>query len=116
MLAIGASYSIQKNGITELSSPSFEISLNYLFGSHKKGAPVYSFVNAVKEKKPTPATQEAIAARRQQTEAAQKKKAEAQAELKQEQLDQKKFQEEQEKMRAEEAASKKQLAEEATGC
>ena len=82
MLAIGASYSIQKNGINELNSPSFEISLNYLFGSHKKGAPVYSFVNAVKEKKPNPVTQEAIAARSQQAGAAQKKKVEAQAKLK----------------------------------
>jgi type IX secretion system PorP/SprF family membrane protein len=59
MVAIGASYSFQNSGINELNSPSFEITLNYLFGKHKKGAFIYSFVNAGKEKKPihhTPAT------------------------------------------------------------
>lgn len=109
MLAIGASYAIPKRGVDELNSPSFEISLNYLFGAHKKDAPVYSFVNAVKakERKPTPtAPREAVASKRQQEEAAQKKRAEAQA--KQEQIGQKKRLDEQAKIK-QEAAQKKQL-------
>jgi type IX secretion system PorP/SprF family membrane protein len=51
MVAIGASYSLPTGGENELNSPSFEITLNYLFGKHKKGAFVYSFVNAGHEKK-----------------------------------------------------------------
>jgi type IX secretion system PorP/SprF family membrane protein len=58
-LAIGVSYSLKSSGENELNSPTFEISLNYLLGAHKKGAPVYSFVDTHKEKekvkRPTPA-------------------------------------------------------------
>jgi type IX secretion system PorP/SprF family membrane protein len=50
MLAIGASYSLQNSGINQLNSPSYEISLSYLFGKRKKGIYAYSFVNTVKEK------------------------------------------------------------------
>jgi type IX secretion system PorP/SprF family membrane protein len=50
MFAIGASYSLKNTGINELNSPSFEISLGFLFGKHKKGTHAYSFVNTVKEK------------------------------------------------------------------
>src|SRR5690606_8094747 len=49
-LAIGASYSLKNRGIDELNSPGFEVSLTYLFGKQKRGAPVYSFVNAVRPK------------------------------------------------------------------
>ncbi|MEX2233158.1 MAG: PorP/SprF family type IX secretion system membrane protein [Cyclobacteriaceae bacterium] len=92
MLAIGASYSIQKSGVDELNSPSFEVSLNYLFGQRKKGAPVYSFVNAVKvkEKTQTTAVRQALDARRKKAEEEQTKKAEAAAKLKQEQLEKQK--------------------------
>jgi type IX secretion system PorP/SprF family membrane protein len=91
MLAIGGSYSLQKSGADELNSPSFEVSVNYLFGPHRKGAPVYSFVNAVKvkEKAQTGAARQAIATRTQQAEAEQKRKADAEK-LKQEQLEEKK--------------------------
>jgi type IX secretion system PorP/SprF family membrane protein len=51
LFALGASYSFQNSGLNELNSPSFEISLNYLFGKHKKGTFIYSFVNDGKEKK-----------------------------------------------------------------
>jgi type IX secretion system PorP/SprF family membrane protein len=50
MLAIGAAYSLAQTGINELNSPSFEVSLSYLFGKRKKGIYAYSFVNTVKEK------------------------------------------------------------------
>ncbi len=107
MLAIGASYSLKNSGMNELNSPSAEISLNYLFGVHKKGVAVYSFVNTIKakEKKTTRATQEAIASR-QEAETAQKKKADALAKAKQDQVDKKKYLDEQAKIKKEEAARK----------
>jgi type IX secretion system PorP/SprF family membrane protein len=109
-LAIGASYTIKNKGINELNSPGFEISLNYLFGRIKKGIPVYSFVNSEKEKqkKPSRSTQDVLAERREAFEAAQQKKAEAQAKLKADQAEAKKNRELQAKVRQEEAA-KKQL-------
>lgn len=77
--AIGASYSLQNSGINELNSPSFEVSLNLLLGKKRKDAPLYSFVNSVKEKekKPVrPSASEAIAARRKAEEEARKKREE----------------------------------------
>ena len=76
MLAIGGAYSLQNTGINELNSPSFEVSISFLFGKHKKGTHAYSFVNTVKEKekKPTrPTASEALAAKRKQEEEAKKK-------------------------------------------
>jgi hypothetical protein len=55
-LAIGGSYSIQQRSVDNLSSPSFEASLSYLFGKREKGVPVYSFVNDVKPKERVPPT------------------------------------------------------------
>lgn len=75
--AIGASYSIQNSGINELNSPSFEISLNLLIGKRKKDAPLYSFVNTVKEKEKKPLRKSAsqlIAEKRKAEEEARKKK------------------------------------------
>lgn len=65
MLAIGGAYSIKNSGINELNSPSFEVSLNYLFGKRKKGTYAYSFVNTVKEKEKKPVISAAEARRRQ---------------------------------------------------
>jgi type IX secretion system PorP/SprF family membrane protein len=60
ILAIGGSYSLKNSGVNELNSPTFEISLSYLFGKRKKGIYAYSFVNTTKEKekkpKPKPTT------------------------------------------------------------
>lgn len=81
-LAIGASYSLQNSGMNELNSPSFEISLNVLFGKRKKNAPVYSFVNTVKEKEKKPvrkSASELIAEKRKAEEEARKKRLEEQA-------------------------------------
>jgi type IX secretion system PorP/SprF family membrane protein len=63
IFAIGASYTLKNAGINELNSPSFEISLGYLFGKHKKGTHAYSFVNTVKEKEKKP-TAAALAAKK----------------------------------------------------
>jgi type IX secretion system PorP/SprF family membrane protein len=74
-LAIGGSYSLANSGENELNSPTFEISLNFLFGVHKKGAPVYSFVDThkEKEKKPIkPSASQAIAEKHKQDEALKK--------------------------------------------
>jgi type IX secretion system PorP/SprF family membrane protein len=74
-LAIGGSYSLKNSGENELNSPTFEISLNYLLGVHKKGTLMYSFVDTHKEKvkKPIkPSASQAIAEKRKQDEAARK--------------------------------------------
>jgi len=84
-LAIGASYSIQQSGLDELNSPSFEVSLSYLFGKRKRDAAVYSFVNTekVKERSQGAASRQA-AARQKQIEAEQKRREEV-ARVKEEQ-------------------------------
>ena len=85
MLAIGMSYSISNSGANELNSPTFEISLNYLLGAHKKGTMVYSFVDTHVPKvrrKPSPAevarkhAAEEAARKKALDEAAKKKEAE----------------------------------------
>jgi type IX secretion system PorP/SprF family membrane protein len=74
-LAIGMSYSIKNTGINELNSPTYEINLGYLFGAHKKEAPVYSFVDTHKEKKShRKSASELIAEKRKQDELNRKKK------------------------------------------
>ena len=101
MLAIGASYSLQNSGVNELNSPSFELSLNFLLGKRKKNAPLYSFVNTVKEKEKKPlrkSASELIAEKRKAQEEARKKQLEEQARIKKE--------EEEAKVRAEELARK----------
>lgn len=85
-LAIGASYSLQNSGMNELNSPSFEVSLNLLLGKRKKDAPLYSFVNTVKEKEKKPirkSASELIAEKRKAEEEARKKKLEEEARKKQ---------------------------------
>ena len=100
-LAIGASYSLQNSGANELNSPSFEVSLSFLLGKRKKNAPIYSFVNTVKEKEKKPlrkSASELIAEKRKVEEEARKKQLEEQARLKKE--------EDEAKKRAEELAAK----------
>lgn len=115
MFAIGGSYSLQNSGINELNSPSFEISLNYLMGKHKKDVPLFSFVNTVKEKEKKPARKSAselLAEKRKAEEAARKKKeeelakqkADAEAKKQADELAQKKREEEAERARQEELA------------
>lgn len=129
-MAIGASYSLQNSGVNELNSPSFEVSLNFLLGKRKKNAPVYSFVNTVKEKEKKPlrkSASELIAEKRKVEEEARKKKQEELAKQKKEQEEAKKqadvlaekarqeqaaqAQQEAERAKAEEAARAKQEAE-----
>ncbi len=105
MFAIGASYSLANAGINELNSPTFEISLNLLFGAHKKGTHAYSFVNTVKEKEKKPtgkSASEAIAEKRRQEEAERKKQLEAQAKARDEEA--KRKQQEQAKAQADRQA------------
>ena len=93
MFAIGASYSLQNSGMNELNSPSVEISLNVLLGKRKKDAPLYSFVNTVKEKEKKPlrkSASELIAEKRKVEEAARKKQAEELAKQKKEEEEAKK--------------------------
>ena len=88
MFAIGASYSLQNSGANELNSPSFEVSLNLLLGKRKKDAPVYSFVNTVKEKEKKPvrkSASELIAEKRKAEEEARKKQLAEQARIRKEQ-------------------------------
>ena len=51
LAALGYSYSLKNTGLNELGRPSHEIQLGLLFGTHQKKTPVYSFVNAEKEKR-----------------------------------------------------------------
>ena len=93
MLAIGASYSLQNTGMNELNSPSFEVSLNLLFGTRKKDAPLYSFVNTVKEKEKKPlrkSASELIAEKRKLEEEARKKRLEEEAKKRKEEEEAKK--------------------------
>jgi len=94
-LAIGGSYSLKNSGENELNSPTFEISLNYLLGVHKKGAPVYSFVDTHKEKervhRPTPAE---LAEKKKQEELKKQQLAATEAKKKEEAAALKKKQEE----------------------
>ena len=102
-LGIGASYSLQNSGMNELNSPSFEVSLNLLLGKRKKNAPLYSFVNTVKEKEKKPlrkSASELIAEKRKVEEEARKKQFEEQARQRKE--------EEEAKQRVEELARKSQ--------
>ena len=92
-LAIGASYSVQNSGENELNSPSVELSLNFLLGKRKKDAPLYSFVNTMKEKEKKPvrkSASELIAERRKAEEEARKKKQEELAKQKKEEQEAKK--------------------------
>lgn len=101
MLAIGGSYSLQNSGMNELNSPSFEVSLSYLLGKRKKDAPLYSFVNTVKEKEKKTTRKSAsqlLAEKRKAEEAARKQK--------QEELAKQKKEEEEAKKKADELASK----------
>jgi len=50
VFAVGVSYGIQNTGTNQLSSPTYEIHLGYLFGKHKKENFAYSFVDTHKEK------------------------------------------------------------------
>jgi type IX secretion system PorP/SprF family membrane protein len=102
ILAIGGSYSLKNSGMNELNSPSYEISLGYLLGKHKKDAPVYSFVNTVKEKKKKgtgKSASEMIAEKHRQDELARKKREELA----------RKTSDDAKKKQQEEAARKKQL-------
>ena len=102
-LAIGVSYSVQNSGENELNSPSVELSLNFLLGKRRKDAPLYSFVNTVKEKEKKPARKSAsqlIAEKRKAEEEARKKKQEELAKQKKEK------EEEEAKKKADELAQK----------
>lgn len=118
MFAVGASYSLQNSGVNELNSPSFEISLNLLLGKRKKDAPLYSFVNTVKEKEKKPVRKSASeqiaekrrleeeARKKQQEELARQKKEEEEARKKAEELARKAQEEEAERVREAEALAK----------
>ncbi|MEX1241808.1 MAG: PorP/SprF family type IX secretion system membrane protein [Cyclobacteriaceae bacterium] len=115
-LAIGASYSLQNSGVNELNSPSFEVSLNALLGKRKEDAPLYSFVNTVKEKEKKPlrkSASELIAEKRKLEEEARKKQQEELAKQKKaEEEAKKKADEELARQRREEAERTAREAEE----
>jgi len=64
MFAVGASYSFKNAGANQINSPSYELSLSYLFGRHKKGSVIYSFVHTEKPKQPHVSASAAIAAKK----------------------------------------------------
>lgn len=112
--AIGASYSLQNSGINELNSPTFEVSLTLLLGKRKKDAPLYSFVNTMKEKEKKPlrkSASELIAEKRKVEEEARKKQLEEQARIKKEEEEAKKRVEELARKSREEEAQRTQEAE-----
>jgi type IX secretion system PorP/SprF family membrane protein len=77
--AIGYSYSVGSGGDTGIGRPSHEIHIALLLGKHKRGVPMYSFLDTDKEKKKTP---QQIAAEKKKHEAAlaaEKKKKEEEA-------------------------------------
>ncbi|HEY5824845.1 MAG TPA: PorP/SprF family type IX secretion system membrane protein, partial [Cyclobacteriaceae bacterium] len=71
--AIGYSYTLKNTGINELSRPSHEVQFAYLFGKRKKEIPMYSFVDAEKEKVHRKTPQQ-LAAEKKKHEAEQAKK------------------------------------------
>ncbi|HYC86361.1 MAG TPA: PorP/SprF family type IX secretion system membrane protein [Chryseosolibacter sp.] len=84
-LAIGASYSLKNSGENQLNSPTFEVSLNLLFGVHKKNTPMYSFVDTHREKEKKPVhhpTQQELAEKKRQEELKKQQLAEAEAKKK----------------------------------
>lgn len=113
-VAIGASYSLQNSGINELNSPSVEISLNFLFGKRKKDAPLYSFVNTVKEKEKKPlrkSASELIAEKRKAEEEARKQKLEEEAKKRKEEEEAQRKAEELARKSREEETKRQQEAE-----
>jgi type IX secretion system PorP/SprF family membrane protein len=50
LLAMGASFSFNNTGVSDLSSPSFELQMSYLLGPKIKNLEVYSFVSTTKPK------------------------------------------------------------------
>ncbi len=88
--AIGYSYSLKNTGTNELSAPSHEIHIGILVGKRDKKIPMYSFVDAEKEKAPAKTPQQ-IAAEKKKAAAElakkkdeEKKKEELEAKLKEE--------------------------------
>ena len=88
--AVGYSYSLKNTGTNQLSAPSHEIHIGILLGKRDKKIPMYSFVDAEKEKAPAKTPQQ-IAAEKKKAAAElakkkeeEKKKAELEAKLLQE--------------------------------
>jgi type IX secretion system PorP/SprF family membrane protein len=50
LTGLGYSYTMKNTGTNELSRPSHEIQLGFLFGIHQKKIPIFSFINSEKEK------------------------------------------------------------------
>ncbi len=121
LLAIGASFSFNNMGASDLSSPSFELQMSYLLGPKIKNLEVYSFVSTTKPKAIKKTAAQLAAEKRKREELARKNKEEtlakkqAQETLAQKQAAEKeaKRQEELAKKDAEakEALTKKQAAE-----
>ncbi|HYF68352.1 MAG TPA: PorP/SprF family type IX secretion system membrane protein [Ohtaekwangia sp.] len=113
-LAIGGSYSIKNSGINELNSPTYEVTLALLVGKHKRGRPMYSFVDTqkVKQKKGTgKSASERLAQKHREQEQARKLQQKQLAKKRQEDIAAKKKQSESQKAEAaqkrkEELASK----------
>jgi type IX secretion system PorP/SprF family membrane protein len=112
-LAVGVSYSLKQSGSSELNKPTFEISLNFLFGVHKKGAPVYSFVDTHKEKerKVAPHSAAAILAEKKAAEELARKKLNAAELAKKKQEEQLALKKEQEALALHQAEINKRIEE-----
>ncbi|GCC53028.1 hypothetical protein SanaruYs_32690 [Chryseotalea sanaruensis] len=94
LLALGASFSFNNMGASDLSSPSFELQMSYLLGPKLKNLEVYSFVSTTKPKFIRKTTSQLAAEKRKREELARKNKEEALA-----------------KKQAQEALAQKQAAE-----
>lgn len=94
LLAIGASFSFNNMGVSDLSSPSFELQMSYLLGPKIRNLEVYSFVSTTKPKAIKKTAAQLAAEKRKREDLARKNKEEALA-----------------KKQAQEALAQKQAAE-----
>lgn len=102
LLALGASFSLSNMGVSDLSSPSFELQMSYLLGPKIKNLEVYSFVSTTKPKAIKKTAAQLAAEKRKKEELAVKNKEEALAKKQtQEELAQKQAAEKEEKRQQE---------------
>lgn len=77
LLALGASFSFNNMGASDLNSPSFELQMSYLLGPKIKNLEVYSFVSTTKPKAIKKTAAQLASEKRKREELARKNKEEA---------------------------------------
>lgn len=77
LLALGASFSLSNTGVSDVSSPSFELQMSYLLGPKIKNLEVYSFVSTTKPKTIKKTAAQLAAEKKKREELARKNREEA---------------------------------------